>query len=158
MTPEQTAWLAGLFEGEGCILHTRVKPPKSRRTNGETARRLAISMTDEDVIRRVHAITGVGAVKIHPRRHGWKTAYVWQCCRWADIERILTAILPYLGERRSAKARALLADPPNPVGGQVKTHCKRGHPFTGPGSDVYLHCGVRHCRHCARVRLGKVAA
>lgn len=31
----------------------------------------------------------------------------------------------------------------------AKTHCIRNHPFSGPGSSVYLTPkGGRQCRHC----------
>lgn len=35
----------------------------------------------------------------------------------------------------------------------TKLHCKRGHPLSGVGSDVYVDKnGKRDCRHCTRVR------
>ena len=33
-----------------------------------------------------------------------------------------------------------------------KTHCKRGHPISGPGADVRIRAGARHCQKCVIVR------
>lgn len=32
-----------------------------------------------------------------------------------------------------------------------QTHCKRGHPLTGPDAKVYLRKGIRTCNPCKRV-------
>lgn len=143
------AWAAGLFEGEGSITHTRNSGRQSRQ------RWLTLSMTDGDVVRRFARVVACGTVKLHERTNPrWEPIYKWTCSRWADTERVLRAFLPYLGKRRSAKARLLLADPAGPVGGPVKSHCKRGHPLRGEGSDVYVHNKVLHCRACQRERAG----
>lgn len=96
MTPEQTAWLAGLLEGEGCF------------SMGSGAQ-VILSMTDEDIVRRAADLMGESRVSvIEPRttRHKplWKTvAY------GAEAERIMRAIRPLLGARRAAKVDEILA-------------------------------------------------
>ena len=32
-----------------------------------------------------------------------------------------------------------------------QTHCKRGHPLSGPEADVYVHHRERECRKCRRI-------
>jgi hypothetical protein len=118
MTEAGIAWAAGLFEGEGCINYGvgRVASGRPR-----TRRRLNLEMKDEDVVRRFADIVDAGTVRVSRRRNRVNrehhhTIYIWECGRWADTERILHAFLPYLGARRAAKARELLADPAGPIG------------------------------------------
>ena len=66
---------------------------------------LVIAMTDLDVIMRVHTLTGCGTVSlIRPARPDWKPQHRWRVCRATDISRIMTLLVPYLGERRQEKA------------------------------------------------------
>ena len=96
MTTQETAWLAGLFEGEGCISQDKRKPATFR---------LIIQMTDLDIIQRIHSITGVGKYAIQKQKNPkWKTLYRWSCGKREEVQAILSALLPYLGERRAYKA------------------------------------------------------
>jgi len=88
------AWVGGLFEGEGCVY---IEP--SHRVH------LEVRMTDEDTIRRLHAVVGCGNVTWQPTtnpRHQstwrWRTSDAW------EVRRILNLIRPWLGQRRGAKA------------------------------------------------------
>lgn len=70
-------------------------------------------LTDEDVLRRFHEVVGVG--KVHGPFHRnpkHKPHWRWHATNWRDTKHVLDLILPYLGERRGAKARELLSDPP----------------------------------------------
>src|SRR5665213_179839 len=62
-TRENLAWMAGLFEGEGYV---QGRPRSYKRADGRSfttiGYRLAITMTDEDIIRRFHRLAGVGNV------------------------------------------------------------------------------------------------
>lgn len=89
----EIAWAAGLFEGEGCIY-----------AGVRGAPRLALSMKDRDVVEHFMAVVGAGT--LYPDQHGMTR---WQAGRLAQVHGILVALLPYLGERRSAKAEAALA-------------------------------------------------
>lgn len=66
-------------------------------------------MTDLDVIERVHEAAGAGSINLRksyaPNR---KDQYAWRCSRRADVERIITRIRPFLGERRSTRADEFL--------------------------------------------------
>jgi hypothetical protein len=95
----ETAWLAGLYEGEGCLYH--------RKDGG--GYELVISMTDEDVIRKCQGVTGYGTL-IHFERPepGWKALWRWRVGRRDQIEDLLLAIRPHLGRRRGELADQFL--------------------------------------------------
>jgi hypothetical protein len=96
MTSEQVAWVAGILEGEGSFV------------SGKAAG-ITVTMTDLDIIRRLQQVTGVG--RIHPttrRKNHHKDAWIWAVRRRIHIRQIVNAVLPWLGERRSAAARNLL--------------------------------------------------
>lgn len=120
-TEAEIAWAAGLFEGEGCINYGT----SMRRGREITRRRLNLEMKDEDVVRRFADVVGAGHIRPSKRRNrinreNHHDIYIWECGRWADAARILHQFLPYLGERRSAKAREMLADPAGPIGRRPK--------------------------------------
>lgn len=99
MTPEEAAWSAGLFDGEGCI---------SIGTQGEggwTVVRLHLGMTDEDVVRRFHRTMGFGSVSIPKSRSKTrKTMYRWQGGVTLDrLPSLEAAWKPWLGKRRIAR-------------------------------------------------------
>lgn len=98
MTPEEEAWVAGIIEGEGYIRHV------------SRAYRLVVTMTDEDIIRRVHAVTGVGTVNgPYQAKGNRKPAWRWQSTRKAETVEVLRRIRPWLGDRRGREADAVLA-------------------------------------------------
>lgn len=89
------AWLAGLFEGEGCLY--------AHASTGTW--QVTIAMCDEDVVRRAHAIAGVGTVRwVRPGRENWSPQWRFTTGARDDIHQMLTRLLPYLGERRTEKA------------------------------------------------------
>lgn len=135
----QFAWAVGLFEGEGTIFS---------RTEPYRARRLTMSSTDEDVLRRFHAIVGVGRLtgphqsKQERRKPYWR----WSVDRWDELAPLTEAMLPLLGERRATAARALLANTPRKR--QRATYCKRGHVLAETARVT--KSGARQCRECVR--------
>jgi hypothetical protein len=144
---QQLAWFAGLFEGEGNIAIAK---------NGGT--RLTIRMTDRDIIERVAELFPVQSIQVvvpKPARAGYsqpKTQYAWRVSDPARVREILQLILPWLGQRRSAAARevlAHLATRPG-IGGyqRLKTHCAAGHEYTPENTYVRPGTEHRHCRTC----------
>lgn len=97
MTEAETAWVTGVFEGEGSISFV-----------GKQGVTVKVSMTDEDVIRRLHRITGVGQVG-GPYAGTNKPRYVWYCGAKQEVLWLLLEMLPWLGERRTARATGALA-------------------------------------------------
>jgi len=148
-TPDDQAiaWLAGLFEGEGCM---------SIAKNGGT--RLTIRMTDRDVIDRVNAMfpgTKIQVITPKPAKPEYaqpKTQYAWRISNPDTVREILNLLLPWFGERRAAKAREVLhhLDTRVGMGGHNRnlTHCAQGHEYTP--ENTYLRPGTthRHCRTC----------
>lgn len=102
MTPEETAWLAGLFEGEGCA---HVGGP-----NGTTIN-LTIQMTDEDVVRRAMSVAEAGNVigPLGVAKPHHKPTFVWKVSRRDDVYRLALAMYAYLGVRRRAKLDEVIA-------------------------------------------------
>ena len=98
MNIADAAWMAGLFEGEGCMT---IRPSKNYC-------QLQLKMTDEDVVMRFAALAGVPQTFYIERPSPLKDAWLWQTGKREHVERLLTAMLPFFGERRSTKAKQLL--------------------------------------------------
>lgn len=97
------AWLAGLFEGEGCIYNG------THRKNGKEypTWQLHISSTDEDVILRARAVSGAGTVhgpRTDPKHPDRKPYWTWHVTRRQEVHDVLARLRPQLGARRGAKA------------------------------------------------------
>lgn len=95
--PEDIAWVAGVFEGEGCI----------RARKGNYGAQVSIRMDDQDVIARIHAIMGFGNFyDIQERRSSGRvvTQYNYQIASAEHVIAFLAAVWKYLGARRRAKA------------------------------------------------------
>lgn len=94
MKLEDVTWIAGLLEGEGTF-----------DTDGASRQiRIRCEMTDEDVINKLHVLSGGGAIHVSYRhtRNGNKTTWTWDI-RGKLAYELELAILPYMGERRTAK-------------------------------------------------------
>lgn len=93
------AYCAALFEGEGTI---------SIRGNRVDIR---LGMTDPDVVEKFRDLIGGGI--IYTQRSAsfkphHKTKYTWVLAPRPDVERVLRALLPWFGARRSARAHEAL--------------------------------------------------
>lgn len=101
MTPEETAWLAGLYEGEGTVVWN---PPR-KYDNGNrkgASMHLGIGMKDEDIIRRLPEIVGYGKVSV---TNQYQTPlFHWRVTRASEILLVLQVMWPWLGERRRQQA------------------------------------------------------
>ena len=97
-TMTEIAWLAGIVEGEGCV----VVSPKAKTL------RLSIEMTDLDVLQKAQRIIGPDArlskrtVKLH--NPAWKDRYILHLSGSRLIQWLMT-IHEFMGERRKAKIR-----------------------------------------------------
>lgn len=94
-TEVELAWLAGLFDGEGCVSIS--KSTKKRVGGTETiCHNLVISITnnDEKAMTRIMEITGEG--KTYFRDNGqWGKIWQWQTSALIAV-RILDRMMPYL--------------------------------------------------------------
>lgn len=90
MTPEDVAWVAGLFEGEGCVFLQFGRYPQ-----------LIVQMTDRDVIERLARIVGNGNITTPTPRPGTKQLYRWTKQGREFVETFYNYVGPWLGERRN---------------------------------------------------------
>ena len=101
VTDIETAWAAGLFEGEGCI---------GTRSGARAQVRLIIAMTDGDVVEKFHQIVGIGTLRGPIEKGGVrKPVWIWQVHGRKMIP-LLEAFLPHFGHRRKAKALEALEE------------------------------------------------
>ena len=94
-----TAWLAGIFEGEGNVSKA-----------GKSSYQMRITSTDKDIIERVHQLAGCGSmseVKRNAPSH-WKPAWIWYTAKRENVAQLLLTFLPFLGERRAYNALNVL--------------------------------------------------
>jgi hypothetical protein len=93
----ETAWVAGLIEGEGFISSAR-------------GVYMGVNMTDLDVLEKLRTITGVGFIKPRKRyaeRH--KPQWQWMVSSQPEAQEIMRAIYPHMGQRRREQMDAALA-------------------------------------------------
>jgi hypothetical protein len=105
MNDVETAWVAGIVEGEGSIFAHRIV----RGGRAYIYPRLAVSMTDQDILLRLQAVTGVGCI-YGPYETGFKPKWAWHVTAKADARALLIVIRPYMGIRRTAKIDEVLAE------------------------------------------------
>lgn len=146
------AWFAGIFEGEGCF---------SIEKNGNT--KLTVGMCDKDIIDRIKAlfpihqnVTPVQPKPMQPHYSQPKMRYVWRVSDPDEVVRITNLILPFLGERRTAKANEVLESIATRAERDKrlnKTHCRQGHELTPENTKVRREGDrtYRACKICYKV-------
>lgn len=106
---------------------------------------LKVLMSDEDVVRRLYEITGMG--NFHgpiQHKHGGKPLYQWKVTRKRDLARILLAIYPMLGQRRQQQV-GIVADRLLRLRGRGERFCR----VCGAEDWYQYDSGHRQCRPCA---------
>jgi len=89
-----TAWIAGLYEGEGCISQT-----------SSHGFRLTLVSTDLDVLKKLQKFVGGGTInplKRYQEHH--KPAWKWRLGDKKSVYKLLCDMMPWLGERRAYAA------------------------------------------------------
>jgi len=97
-TDVELAWVAGILEGEGTF---RVTDAGSTQVTAE--------MADLDVLQKIQRVLGFGTIG-NERKRGENRRTTWTFCVSGrrDIEQLLNAILPYMGERRTKQIATVL--------------------------------------------------
>lgn len=134
-TREGLAWATGLFEGEGCIGH-----------NKKTGQwQLIVASTDEDVLKRLLEVTGLGTLR-GPVNRGHKPYWIWNVTRREHVYALLAAMTPWLGARRKERAFESISS----MNDQMDQTCQRGHRWTGKSSARRSYEGRvrRVCKSC----------
>jgi hypothetical protein len=138
---DNTAWAAGIFEGEGCI--------SIHKANSSVS--LHVKMTDQDIVERFAKAVGVGHLERVSIRANTKPLYGWCASSKAEVLAVLDRLQPYFGKRRTERAdeaRERLK------GVRSRGTCNRGHLISG--SNLYVSPGgQRQCRQCARDRAAR---
>lgn len=106
--PLDWVWLAGLYEGEGCVTNNKAQSRESAFSH--QAAQLSISMKDEDVIDKVVKVAGRGRKQgpyVHRKnKPAHAPMYRWSVYKREDILYVLKGMWPFLGARRKAQAIA----------------------------------------------------
>jgi hypothetical protein len=99
MTEIKAAWLAGFFDGEGCVRWSRRKVLRSVS--------LTLTNTNEAVMQKVMMVTGTGKItEKQPKSSKHSLCYTWQC--YGDnAQSLLRQMLPELVIKREAAEVAL---------------------------------------------------
>jgi hypothetical protein len=108
MTEVELAWVAGLLEGEGCFFPIEYKTKGYRPY---TYARVAVLMTDLDVLQRLQELTGIGhsdgpTPRKDPRH---KPIWHWVASENKESITLMRAVYPLMGERRRARIDEVLA-------------------------------------------------
>lgn len=95
LTPEEAAYIAGVWDGEGSIQLTR-RRRRSKTGKEKLSLRVSVANTSEELVRWLR--TRLGSVSIVVRQGGTnkKPCYVVNLYRIPDIEKLLAQIRPYL--------------------------------------------------------------
>lgn len=99
MNVADSAWVAGILEGEGSFHVNKRHEPK-----------ISVSMTDEDVVRALFEKTEIGRVSGPFMKKGkligktQKPFWLWTINKSDDVVSLINEVLPFLFERRSLQA------------------------------------------------------
>ena len=112
MNREDIAWASGIFEGEGTIFCG-----SGHRDGGTGTRavRVALHMSDRDVVDRFAALFPFGHGSTQPGRVSeitgatGKAMWTWQANNAEHVQAFLAMVWPWLGDRRKAKAAETIA-------------------------------------------------
>lgn len=91
-----TAYIAGFFDGEGCVGYYNASQTQSRRP---AYFHISVNICNIDpcVIKWIATVTGIGKAKITRfKDKKRRTAYQWQIGKKADVIIFLNVIRPYL--------------------------------------------------------------
>ena len=89
-----TAYIAGLFDGEGSLTYAKYKERKKSGTYECRRISMEISMTDKNVIELVHETLMVGTVRPKKVPEGMKQHWRWRCT-FRDCLAVCKKLWPY---------------------------------------------------------------
>ena len=100
MTDTEIAYIAGLFDGEGCVSYKQYmrKRPHNPRAYPTWQIKLEIAMTEKSILVWLCEVLGVGTVT--PKKYktkytlGWKKQWRWRCSH-RDAFMVCCAMFPY---------------------------------------------------------------
>ena len=96
MENKDLIWLAGLFDGEGCIRITKRKPSYCKKALSPTySAKMAIQMVHEDTILRVKQIVGFGSITKYGGKNRKNIIYTWEIST-QGVKKLLPLLKPYI--------------------------------------------------------------
>src|ERR1700733_8067762 len=99
MTPEETAWCAGVLESEGCFHLQEGRYPRVR-----------VMMTDRDVLERLRLLVSGKPLRVIPKRQAHhKQAWQLDICTSQKAANLMQLVRPWMGKRRTARIDECLA-------------------------------------------------
>jgi len=99
-------YVAGLFDGEGCIKICRVNAKSINRPNDRFTLDIQLQMTDENVVKWLWGTFG-GYFYIHKTKNPkWKTSYRW-ILQYQRCKLFLQWIMPFLKTKKRLAKLAL---------------------------------------------------
>jgi hypothetical protein len=103
-------WASGLFEGEGCVTRWRSTHRSRYGTKEYIGFRLAVHMTDLDVLEEFAKIAECGTIhKRNKANKEIKDSWVWQCQGEAAVS-FAMKMMPYLFERRRLRIMEVMLE------------------------------------------------
>lgn len=153
MKQTDLAWCAGLFDGEGCISISRVKPTAKNKLVNSSYRLVAkVTMGDRKAIRRFFAVVGHGSVQKHVEGNAkvnGSTSWV-AAARKAEI--VLKKLYPFLTTKLKEADIALeFMALPDPIRGGARGSPCIDKPLLRKKHKLYVRC----CRAKPRFRFRK---
>ena len=101
---EAITWLAGFYEGEGC-LHIQYKDGPTKRNRGI----IKIASTDKDVLEKAISICPLFKLKEKPReQEHYKDQWTISITKADHVYAFCCMIYPFLGKRRKEKVNEFL--------------------------------------------------
>ena len=100
MKETQLAYIAGLFDGEGCVSYKQYmrQRPHNKKPYPTWQIRLEVSMTNKSILEYICSVLGVGTVGEKryktPYAVGWKKQWRWRCCH-REAYFVSMALYPY---------------------------------------------------------------
>lgn len=98
-TEADKIYIAGFFDGEGCVGYYNAAKSNPRRP-GYFCCHVHVCNIDPRVIRWIHQITCMGRVNVMKGSGKRRTAYQWQVSKRSNVIAFLSAIIPYLKVKR----------------------------------------------------------
>ena len=106
MTEIELAYMAGLFDGEGCISITKVYPKQTNLHNASYGLTTRVSMVDKNIPEFFYSTFGGHLVEKKPRKSEEKLQWKWGACG-ANASICLRELLPYLRSKTEEAEIAL---------------------------------------------------
>lgn len=135
MNESESAWVAGIFEGEGTVYQS-----------GRASPQASVTMTDEDIIQKWADLTGARVAGPYQYREGTKPFWRAGLWGWEPLADLYATMRPWLGSRRTAKFEEVLSGRPIKV---VDTSsCGNTTPASGVGKVRHQRRGEATCGTC----------